>query len=184
MGRPLEFDRCAVIAKAKEVFHRAGYEAASIEDLTEATGLSRASLYNSFGDKRGLLLATLDAACDEGTQIREQAAARKCGARKILKEFFAKLATMQGQGCYLLTLGSELSASDDEVKQRVEGALEEHRQMFAGILRREGGMTEKQVEVGAGALLGTMVAVLSLVRVKPEEALLEQVIQHGLKILD
>lgn len=184
MGRPAEFDRCEVIARAKAVFHRAGYEAASVDELTAATGLSRASLYHAFGDKRGLLLATLDAACSESGDIRKQALDRKCAVRKILREFFAKLASTEGQGCYLLTLASELSASDPEIRKRVGSTLEEHRRMFADLLRRDEGLTAKEVETKSGVLLGTMVAVLSLARVKPEAALIEQVIQGGLSVLD
>jgi hypothetical protein len=102
----------------------------------------------------------------------------------VLREFFGKLATMEGQGCYLLTLGSELSTSCPEVKGRVERALEEHREMFAEILLRGGELTRKQVETKSRALLGTMVAVLTLARVKPEAELLEAVIGQGLSVLD
>ena len=43
-GKP-QFDEVSVIAAAVEVFWRKGYAAAAISDLTEATGLSRSSLY-------------------------------------------------------------------------------------------------------------------------------------------
>lgn len=44
------------------VFRRAGYAATSIDDLVEATGVHRGSLYNVFGSKHGLFLRVLDAA--------------------------------------------------------------------------------------------------------------------------
>src|SRR5258705_3151971 len=59
-GKP-QFDEAAVVAAAIEVFWRHGYSAAAISDLTEATGLSRSSLYQRFQDKDGLSQETLEA---------------------------------------------------------------------------------------------------------------------------
>lgn len=42
------------------LFWRHGYQATSIQDLVEATGVNRGSLYATFGDKCGLFLAVLD----------------------------------------------------------------------------------------------------------------------------
>ena len=58
-GRPRKFDEDAVLSAAARVFWKKGYHAASIDDLCEATGVLRGSLYGAFGDKRGLLLAAL-----------------------------------------------------------------------------------------------------------------------------
>ncbi len=60
MARPRTYDRAAVLRDAMAVFWRQGYEATSVEDLTEATGLSRSSLYQAFGSKRRLFDEVLD----------------------------------------------------------------------------------------------------------------------------
>ncbi|MEM8832090.1 MAG: TetR/AcrR family transcriptional regulator [Cyanobacteria bacterium P01_G01_bin.19] len=52
-----QFDRAEVLAKAMEVFWRKGYEATSIQDLLDAMGIGRGSLYSTFGDKEQLFLA-------------------------------------------------------------------------------------------------------------------------------
>lgn len=54
MGRPRNFNEEDVVDSAAEVFGRLGYTACSIDDLVEATGLQRGSLYKVFGSKRGL----------------------------------------------------------------------------------------------------------------------------------
>jgi AcrR family transcriptional regulator len=59
-GKP-QFDEASVIAAAIGVFRRHGYAAAAISDLTEATGLSRSSLYQRFHDKDGLFREALAA---------------------------------------------------------------------------------------------------------------------------
>src|SRR5260370_24243450 len=54
MGRTRSYDEETVLSGAMHAFRRKGYEAASIRDLEEATGLKAGSIYNSFGDKAGL----------------------------------------------------------------------------------------------------------------------------------
>jgi TetR/AcrR family transcriptional repressor of nem operon len=60
MARTREFDTDAVVEAAMGAFRSKGYEGTSIQDLVEATGLGRGSLYAAFGSKDGLYLAVLD----------------------------------------------------------------------------------------------------------------------------
>jgi len=60
VARPREFEREEVVEKALGVFWRQGYQATSVQDLVEATGLNRGSLYDTFGDKHGLFLEVVE----------------------------------------------------------------------------------------------------------------------------
>ena len=53
-GRPRTFVEDEVLDAAMQVFWRHGYEASTVSQLREATGLSAASLYGAFGSKEGL----------------------------------------------------------------------------------------------------------------------------------
>ncbi len=55
------FNRDLVVATATEVFHDKGYNATSMQDLVDATGLNRSSIYNSFGCKLDLFIDCLEA---------------------------------------------------------------------------------------------------------------------------
>jgi TetR/AcrR family transcriptional repressor of nem operon len=189
MARPLEFDRNEAVQKAMQLFLRQGYEGTSIGDLTEELGISRASLYNCFGDKRGLMLATIGCAEQIGAEIRKGALGKKGPAAKVIRGFFEQLVNSYilcgaAPGCVFLTLGAELSSTDPEVQQRVDASLEASRNLFREILSREGKWTAKEVDAKAASLLSTLIGVLMLLRLKRDPALLNNVLKESLTVLD
>lgn len=60
MGRPRGFDVDEALAAAMRVFWSKGYEGASMADLTDATRVSRPSLYSAFGNKEALFKKALE----------------------------------------------------------------------------------------------------------------------------
>jgi len=58
-GRPRKFDEALVLRCAMERFRTLGYSNTSLDDLAQATGVNRPSLYATFGDKKALYLAGL-----------------------------------------------------------------------------------------------------------------------------
>jgi TetR/AcrR family transcriptional repressor of nem operon len=59
MARPKEFENETALEKAIEVFSSKGYEGTSTDELLQVMGISRQSMYNTFGDKRRLYLEAL-----------------------------------------------------------------------------------------------------------------------------
>lgn len=66
MGRHREFDMNQVLTAAQAAFIRYGYQGCSIDNLVDATGLLRGSLYSTFGSKYGLFKQTLQASLNRG----------------------------------------------------------------------------------------------------------------------
>ena len=58
-GRPRSFETGEVLERVRRVFMDKGFAAASLDELSEAAGLNRPSLYAAFGDKEQLYIATL-----------------------------------------------------------------------------------------------------------------------------
>ena len=133
-GRPRKFDEDAVLAEAARVFWEKGYHAASIDDLCEATGVLRGSLYGAFGDKRGLLLAAL-ARYGEGriTRLADSLASSEPGRetiRQALLYYTRTVSELNGpRACFISNTALELLPQEREV-----GAVIEQ------IFRRMGGL--------------------------------------------
>lgn len=54
MPRPRQFDPEVLLEGAMHIFWEKGYEATSIRDIVEKTGVNQFSIYNVYGDKQGL----------------------------------------------------------------------------------------------------------------------------------
>src|ERR1700747_3874466 len=52
MARPREFDEATALEAAMNCFWAQGYELTSVRDLAQQMGITGASLYNAFGEKR------------------------------------------------------------------------------------------------------------------------------------
>lgn len=59
MPRQKKFDENHALVAAMHVFWDKGYEGTSLNDLEEATGLKRTSIYNAYGNKRQLFEKTI-----------------------------------------------------------------------------------------------------------------------------
>lgn len=67
MARPRGFDEQEVLRQATALFGREGFDAVSVDRLTSALGLSRASFYKIHGSKHGLMRAALEQVCDRAS---------------------------------------------------------------------------------------------------------------------
>src|ERR1700749_4171 len=87
MARPREFDEEAVLDAAMQCFWAHGYESTLVKDLIERTGLTAASLYNAYGDKRAMFRTALDHYIEKSIGAR----LKRCEAlppREAIRAFF------------------------------------------------------------------------------------------------
>lgn len=64
-GRPVDkAKRAAILKAARTHFFTHGFESTRLEDVAEAAGVSKVTIYNRFGDKAGLLAACVTAQCE------------------------------------------------------------------------------------------------------------------------
>lgn len=60
-GRPRQFEESEALAAIMKLFWENGYEATGLSDIIAATGLGKASLYATFGNKQAMYLRALAA---------------------------------------------------------------------------------------------------------------------------
>ncbi|RLP82096.1 TetR/AcrR family transcriptional regulator [Mycetocola lacteus] len=136
MARSREFDTATVVRAARDLFWAVGYDVASISDLESATGLSRSSLYQAFGNKRGLFDAALQDYLDEIVEPRlvHLTDGSPDGVRRYLSDMAASLAALEPGdprfGCMIVRAGAGIGSRDTDAaavvagyRRRVEGSI-------------------------------------------------------------
>lgn len=192
VARPREFDEQSVLDAATNCFWERGYCATSMRDLIDRTGLTSASLYNAFGDKRALFQASLDHFIDQTIYGRIQ----RCEAmppREAIRTFFDEVITRsledrQHKGCMLVNTALEVAPHDAGIQRNVATALHRIESFFEGTVRAgqaDGsiGSTIAPRDL-ASHLLGVLMGLRVLSRVRPEPGSLHALVRVALASLD
>ena len=187
-----QFDKQAALGRALDAFWINGYEATSMQDLVDCTGVNRGSLYATYGDKRALFLASLQAYDDKRRSMLSEFEARY-GAREAIRQVFQAFTNEISEsggnrGCFLTNTALELAAHDTEIRQIVAKAQEDVEAYFVRLIRKgkAAGEIPENVKVAetARGLLASLLGFLVLIRSRPERTLLRTIIDDALKRLD
>jgi TetR/AcrR family transcriptional repressor of nem operon len=124
MARTKDFDEDDVLEKAVELFWRKGYNATSMQDLVDGLGISRSSLYDTFGDKHTLYIRALEKYKALGSgqmcSIVSNAASAKEAIRKLLELAIGEAsADEQRKGCFMVNAEVESAPHDEQVSQMI-----------------------------------------------------------------
>jgi TetR/AcrR family transcriptional repressor of nem operon len=183
MARPREFDEGAVLDAAVLCFWKQGYEATSVRDLVGHTGITAASLYNAFGDKRSLYEKALDHYVEESIAER----IRRCESLPPLlaiEAFFEEIVKRSlndrdRKGCMLVNAALDVASHDPAFRKVVAEVLVGIEAFFHACIRTgqaDGAITRSlPADTLAQNLLGVLMGIRVLARVRPERALLEGV---------
>ncbi len=165
-GKP-QYDEGAVIDAALDAFWRHGYAATSINMLTEATGLSRSSLYQRFKDKDGLFQMALAAYTDR--VLRRMKSYEGGSARARLEALLRGLLPMGSRrppGCLLARSCAELVDLPAAGQEAALSGMSQQRDLLEGLLREaiaDGELpTDADVAALAWYFLGVMQTILNL----------------------
>ncbi|MFC4627811.1 TetR/AcrR family transcriptional regulator [Promicromonospora alba] len=179
MARTQGFDRDVVVRAARTLFWRVGFEGASVPALEEATGLSRSSIYNTFGSKRGLFDAAVQSYLDEVIRprlrpLRADVVAPEAVLTYVdgLREAFTRADSMSAtSGCLLINTATAPVVHDGEVARVVADYRDELRAAIGrGVAAYLGAVAPAEQERLADAVTGLSIAAFALVRITPAEA--------------
>lgn len=147
MGGKPQYDEVVVLDAAMDVFWRHGYANASVSHLTEATGLSRSSLYQRFHDKDGLFSEALQLYADRVlTRMRSaQRQTSKASMEALLREFLPMDSKIQRPpGCLISRSNAEQEDLTVSGQLAASAAARQQRQILMDILQR--GRSEGEIE--------------------------------------
>jgi len=121
MPRTEDFNRDQVLDKAKNAFWLKGYNGTSMQDLVDATGLNRSSIYNSFGSKMELYQESLKQYQSESGTIFEKAKKQERTAIETIGLIFVYvlediLGDQERKGCMLINCHTEMGNQDVQLK--------------------------------------------------------------------
>ena len=136
-GKP-QYDEADVLDAAMAVFWTHGYAAASVSDLIAATGLSRSSLYQRFGDKDGLFKEVLERYRDRVVRRMKGAEgnSQKLRIEALLRDFVPRPGkSARPAGCLLARCCAEMADIPATAKSSVVGGVSDQHAAIEGILR-------------------------------------------------
>jgi TetR/AcrR family transcriptional repressor of nem operon len=135
-----QFDQHDVLDRAMAVFWQRGYEATSIQDILDATGINRGSLYATFGDKKRLFLAVLDHYTDKvGDPLIAELA--EPDPRRAIERMFEAIIRRtsdpsQPRGCLLTNTSLECPGSGDDISRKIAERLGQLESAIYHVLHR------------------------------------------------
>ncbi|MEN2400471.1 TetR/AcrR family transcriptional regulator [Flavobacterium sp. MC2016-06] len=120
MARTKEFNEDQALDKAIEIFWHKGYNGTSAQDLVNHLGLSRSSLYDTFGDKQKLFSKALKRYQTQGQdnvkKLLDESVDIKAAFTTIFKQ--AVLESLEDRitkGCFMVNSAVELAMHDSEI---------------------------------------------------------------------
>jgi TetR/AcrR family transcriptional repressor of nem operon len=157
MARTKQFNEDEVLEKAMEFFWRNGYNSSSPQEILLALGLSRSSLYDTFGDKHTLFISALKRYREKNTGAVIRMLEESENVLETIKELMQ--ATRKGcveggiRGCLMVNSKVEMAMSDVEVAGIVKENREAQEEAFAKAIRKgqEMGVINKNQQAKAYA---------------------------------
>ncbi len=154
MARRKTFDQATVVRAARDVFWVRGYEGSSLERLQGVMGLSRSSLYETFGSKRALFTRAVDSYLTEVIGPRLAPLEREDAGPAALVTYFRGFAhylrqappPLARRGCLLINTATELDLLDDEAARAVEAYRERVRFTFRTAIGRGTSTSTRPIE--------------------------------------
>lgn len=139
-GRPKGFDEQIVLGRAMQTFWREGYNGASMSLLLKEMGISRQSLYDTYGDKRSLFLQSLRLYQErEVAPIIDLLKSPLPEGEKLLaviSHYHGMTLQEQPKGCFIVNSLINLRPNDHELASILNESIENLRQALINSIQR------------------------------------------------
>jgi TetR/AcrR family transcriptional regulator, transcriptional repressor for nem operon len=193
MARTKDFDEDEVLAKAMHLFWLKGYNATSMQDLVDGLGISRSSMYDTFGDKHSLFVRALENYKKNGRagllQIKETAKSAKEALNAIIYNILLGIVNdSENKGCFMVNASIELGTCDETVSSILcENDLQTE-EMFYDIIKKgqQTGeiRTDKDARLLTRFILNNVKGLQVSTKSVTEPQVFNEIMQLALSVLD
>ena len=186
MARPREFDEETVLEAATQRFWNNGYEATSMRDLADHTGMTTPSLYNAFCDKRAIYRLVLDRYVREALEACSAIFGGDEPPLRALERYFdaiveESLGDGLRKGCFVVNTALEVASHDQDFRDVVTEVFDEIENRIRDCVaagQRDGSILTSQPPADIARLaLSTILGLRVLARTNPDRKLLAGVVR-------
>lgn len=192
MAGTKQFDEDEVLDRALLLFWRRGFGATSMQDVAQATGVLRGSLYHAYGDKQALFLRVFGRYRTRYLDsLREALAAPTAeeALRRYLRLAIDMVTAVDDdevtRGCLTTKTATDETAMDDAIRAALRGLLDDVQQALAERLGQPDAAGRLALPPAAAARLVTTTTrgMVVLERVYRDVAQLEAVADDLLRLM-
>jgi TetR/AcrR family transcriptional repressor of nem operon len=189
MVRTRTFDPASALTRAVELFASKGYSQTSMEDLVQATGVSRYGLYGAFGNKRELFEQSLERFADSmGRQSFLRLLEPDASIEHIRSIFQERVKDMccleENKGCLFIHTAMGLAPQDGELREVLQKFMKRISKAFSVGLESAKDRGEVRADLNvreAGEMLtSSMFGLAVLGRTGFDEATLNNIVDNTL----
>lgn len=193
MARPKEFDARESLSRALQVFWHKGYANTSMQDLTEAMGIGRQSLYDTFGDKHELFLASLRHYISvEGIHWVHPLINPGSGREAIHLAFEniveEAVSDPHRNGCLAVNAAVESAAKDADVRECVlKATVATEAYFLTAIMAAQASgeiAPERDAKMLASYLMNAVRGLRVLARIDPDRTTMDGIVRLTLMVMD
>ncbi len=127
-----------ILTAGLETLHLKGFNATSVQDITDAAGAPKGSFYNHFASKDDLGAAVVDQyvarAATRRAILRDTSAPPLMRLRRYFEAMIAAARFPDVPGCLLGNFGLELSNQSPAIRERVSAAFADWTQVLASVI--------------------------------------------------
>jgi TetR/AcrR family transcriptional repressor of nem operon len=193
MTRPKDFDEKKVLAAAVSLFWHKGYNATSMQDLVDGLGISRSSIYDTYGNKHTVFLKSLESYIADITAEMTAAIQDATSAKKAIRQLIEistkeMIHDAQHKGCFFVNSFIEVVHQDPDGKALLDRGNQQIEDIFHKAIKagQEGGEIQTRQNARAlarfifNALKGMRVSVKS----ETDKRVYDDIIKLTMSVLD
>jgi TetR/AcrR family transcriptional repressor of nem operon len=191
-GRPKGFDEQQVLERAMNLFWLHGYQGVGLSDLLKHMGISRQSLYDTFGNKRALFMRVIEhyrtTQLVHALALLDREGSPLANVEAVIRFFEQLAADSRCRGCLVANTLVELGPHDRQIAAQLEatlGLLQRGLQRALREAQRRGELsTDKSPMNLSRSLTNSLMGMAVLGRLPSEPASLRSVTAETLAMLD